>query len=384
MAIAEYILRNRVARLIGRTVPAALKDNLESHLSERVRYRGYHQAIRGERANTASILERLKSAYQPVDRPLLLVSQIQRSGGSLLSQLFDGHPNLLPHPHELKIGYPSKENWPRLDPAMAPQEQFRFLFELATIKMCEYGYAKSKKDTNLKNFFFLPYIQFELFNHIWIKRPPTSPRSILDHYFTSYFNSWLNYKGQISQARFLTAFVPQLVYDAEGMSRFWQAYPDGHLVCIIRSPLSWYPSAVRLGSGDSFDGLEDAAMCWCQSTEAAFRERRRQGDRVTVLNFSDLVQETELTMRYLCQKLGLDFDPVLLSPTFNGEPMAANTSFELSKQGAISDAPLGRETHLNEKERAYLEEHCMPLYRQAVQELIDSVPNTLQKVPAQS
>ena len=28
----------------------------------------------------------------PVREPLVLISQIQRSGGTLLSQLFDGHP----------------------------------------------------------------------------------------------------------------------------------------------------------------------------------------------------------------------------------------------------------------------------------------------------
>jgi hypothetical protein len=33
---------------------------------------------------------------QPVTVPLALISQIQRSGGSMLSQLFDGHPNCTP------------------------------------------------------------------------------------------------------------------------------------------------------------------------------------------------------------------------------------------------------------------------------------------------
>ena len=44
----------------------------------------------------------------PVNQPLLLISQVQRSGGTLLSQLFDGHPQVHAHPHELKIGYPEK------------------------------------------------------------------------------------------------------------------------------------------------------------------------------------------------------------------------------------------------------------------------------------
>jgi hypothetical protein len=34
----------------------------------------------------------------PVKAPLALISQIQRSGGSLLSQLFDGHPVIYAQP----------------------------------------------------------------------------------------------------------------------------------------------------------------------------------------------------------------------------------------------------------------------------------------------
>ena len=64
----------------------------------------------------------LNRAYQtylehlpPVTAPLALISQIQRSGGSMLSQLFDGHPEVHAHPHELKIGYPKKFNWPEIN-----------------------------------------------------------------------------------------------------------------------------------------------------------------------------------------------------------------------------------------------------------------------------
>ena len=51
----------------------------------------------------------------PVREPLVLISQIQRSGGTLLSQLFDGHPELHAHPSELKIGRPKFWHWPPLD-----------------------------------------------------------------------------------------------------------------------------------------------------------------------------------------------------------------------------------------------------------------------------
>jgi hypothetical protein len=44
----------------------------------------------------------------PVTEPLVLISQIQRSGGSMLSKLIDGHPQLHVHPSELKLVFDEK------------------------------------------------------------------------------------------------------------------------------------------------------------------------------------------------------------------------------------------------------------------------------------
>src|SRR3954469_11381449 len=51
----------------------------------------------------------------PVKEPLVLISQIQRSGGTLLLPLLDGHPECHVDPYELKIGHPKKHNWPPID-----------------------------------------------------------------------------------------------------------------------------------------------------------------------------------------------------------------------------------------------------------------------------
>ncbi len=50
----------------------------------------------------------------PVSQPLLLIaSRLARSGGSLLLQLLDSHPQLHVRPHELRFGV--GETWPTLD-----------------------------------------------------------------------------------------------------------------------------------------------------------------------------------------------------------------------------------------------------------------------------
>ena len=50
-----------------------------------------------------------------------------------------------------------------------------------------------------------------------------------------------------------------LAADKGNMDEFWRAYPDGYLISIIRSPLSWHPSFVKL------KGRKDASIRQCRS-----------------------------------------------------------------------------------------------------------------------
>ena len=54
-----------------------------------------------------------------VNQPMILISQIEPSGGTLLSRLFDAHPACFAHPYELSWG--RSENWhrPKSSAAMA-------------------------------------------------------------------------------------------------------------------------------------------------------------------------------------------------------------------------------------------------------------------------
>ena len=85
--------------------------------------------FKGSKSQLQNICEICSEYISPVTSPIALISQVQRSGGSLLSQLFDGHPELHAHPHELKIGYPKKYMWPKIDLNEHPQRWLEMLFE---------------------------------------------------------------------------------------------------------------------------------------------------------------------------------------------------------------------------------------------------------------
>jgi len=336
------------------------------------RNRLYNAAVAGRRAGTAQIARHLSLSYQPITAPLVLISQAERSGGTLLAQLFDGHSRILAHPPELHIGFPNKQFWPPTD-VEDVDRQFRTLFEARVVERCENGYGKGEYAAP-RNFFLVPQVQCEIFRAM-MTSGKRLPRHVLDAYFTSYFNAWLNLRARMEDASFITAFAPMLAADERNMTQFWSAYPDGYLISIIRSPLNWYPSFVTLKSDQRVaQNLETTMGRWIQMVEGLFQEKKRRPDRVLVILFDDLLGKTEATMRTICTRLGINFEDILTTPTFNSDPVEANTVFEPLKRGEVSSAPSQREILISEQAREYIDRACMPIYERAVRELAEVVP----------
>ena len=59
-------------------------------------------------SDAESVFQARRAALVPIDQPLVLISQIQRSGGTLLNSLLDGHPQLHVHPWEIQVGHPTR------------------------------------------------------------------------------------------------------------------------------------------------------------------------------------------------------------------------------------------------------------------------------------
>src|SRR5438105_13457796 len=125
----------------------------------------------------------------PVREPLVLISQIKRSGGNMLNQLFDGHPECHAHPSELEIGHPTRADWPQLDLAAGSERWFEVLWEKNVREHLLGGYRKSGLGNEAERFAFLfsPRLQRAIFEHCVTSRPPVREREVLDSYFTAYF-----------------------------------------------------------------------------------------------------------------------------------------------------------------------------------------------------
>jgi hypothetical protein len=276
----------------------------------------YRQLVRARLKYTVDVRE-----------PLVLISQVQRSGGTLLSQLFDGHPECHAHPQELHIGYPKKRIWPELDLGQ-PGTWFDVLHEKIAWKQLRKGYRKENAARERFPFLFLPTLQKAVFDRCVKKRTVECERDVLDCYFTSYFNAWLdNHNLYTGPKRVVTGFTARLAMEPGNVERFFEVYPDGALISLVRDPRGWYASARAYHR--RYDELEPALGWWRRSAEATLAASEHHGARVLVLTYEQLVRETKATMGRVADRLGITMSQTLLTPTFNGRPIQANSSFAI-------------------------------------------------------
>lgn len=324
-----------------------------------------HELLRERRLATAVV----------VDQPLVLVSQVQRSGGTLLSQLFDAHPQVHAHPYELKIGFPNKLTWPKLEPEAGPERWWEMLSESDVLWAFRDGYTKYSpsllngllREERPELFpFLLPIgLQRDLFFGVARRLVDPTPRRILDCYMTSYFNAWLdNQNLYATPKRIVTGFTPRMIAVDGNVDAFFGDYPDGTLISLVREPRSWYASALRHHQ-ESYADIDAAIDVWRASTEAAASARERYGDRVVVLTYERLVTDTERVMHALAGRLRIDFLPVLEKPTFNGMPIRADSAFEVAAHGVITTA-VNRRDELDRATAARIGDELTPLYEAVV------------------
>jgi Sulfotransferase family len=277
-----------------------------------------------------------------VRQPLVLISQPPRSGGTLMMRLFDGHPSCHAAGHEL-----SARLW-KLTAAYTgdPDSAWERIYDDGLETRFHRGHRQARKQlsgTREKHPFLLPpALHRRLYDIALARFGGGSERSVLDSYFTAYFNGWLNNQNLNGSQpkRWITGFTPRMIVQSEYVDRFWTAYPDGRLISIVRNPRSWYASA-RVWSQE-WRRIDWSIGQWCDGVSAAMRLKAERPDQVHLVAFEELVKNTEKSMRRIAKLLGLPFDPALVEPTFNRTPMPANSSFPVRRAGLIS-APLNRE-----------------------------------------
>jgi hypothetical protein len=355
-------------RIISHFIPEEYRKKISAHHKERSRTRMIRNVCRDRNTQLKDLFHTCLEHISPVTEPLALISQIQYSGGMLLNQLFDGHPEFHSHPHELLIGYPEKDQWPKIDVKDDPRRWFEILFENAVLEYARNGYWRRAGEEQSFPFIFLPSLQREIFFRYLDSLPEVTLRHVFDAYMTSYFGAWLSNQNGNGPKKFVTAYGPGLSMSEDNMQLFFEVYPDGRLISVVRDPRSWFISAQRHEPKKHGD-FEGAISQWEKSARAMLRNKERYGGRVCLIKFEDLVGKTAAVMGYLAEFLGIEFNEILLVPAFNKFPIKAHTSFKVANHGIVN-GPLSRYSTLTDRQLDAIEKMAGETHTRVLDEVV--------------
>jgi Sulfotransferase family len=332
--------KNTVILSLDSSAVPARPDALEKFRDEVTRdIRNAAGNLREDILNAASSVVaaawRERTAPERVDAalPLVLIAQVQRSGGTLLSQLFDGHPEVWAFPQELKWGGEVKYRWPNIDPQKEGPLQIARSLVAGNLEGSKtynlFGYQKegmADRDQRLP-YHWSQWAYVEAFLDAWGAAPPQTRRQCLDMFMSAYFSAFLDWQGRGGSKKLITAFTPRVNFTNSYPENeaFFDDYPDGVMISACRHPTDWYASAARHES--KYAEPSGALAQWRESAESSLQLKKRRPDHVFLVSFAALVSDPHNVMKRISQRLGLTWHPILTVPTFNGMPVSSNSSF---------------------------------------------------------
>ena len=260
-----------------------------------------------------------------IDCNLILIGQVQRSGGTLLNQLFDDHFEIFSYPSELILRKP-KSQWYNGNLNFSPLVD-RVLRESIKAKNFSKRSNKNEKINNKNRFNFNPYLQKYIYNEL----KNNNLRNNFNAYFTSFFNSFENYSSTYNNKKYVVSHLPKFIFFEKNINLFFQIYPKGYIISIIRDPLTWIRSAKNVGKKSFNIELNELLKIWEKNFDNSFKFKTLFKNRIILINFNHLINKTEDTIKLICRKINIKYDDVLLTPTFNGKSLYSNSSFKSSK-----------------------------------------------------
>jgi hypothetical protein len=185
---------------------------------------------------------------------------------------------------------------------------------------------------------------------------------------TSCFGAWLNYQNLNGNKKFTTAYGPGMAGQQESMESFFEIYPDGRLISLVRKPENWFACA-HTHEPQNYGNAEEVIRRWKESVRVGVDTKKKFGDRVCLIKFEDLISHTESVMRYLSELLKIPYEDILLTPTFDGIPnQPAN-----GQNAEYSDAKLQRFTKsrmLDKNQQVLIEKMTVADYQSALQHVV--------------
>lgn len=260
----------------------------------------------------------VEAAGDLADRPVFICGAM-KSGTTLITQLLDGHPDLLVMPGDCHYAQ-RREQWDgELLEALASYWISRFISPSGKPPFWFLGREAAGMER------FLNYLRHY------------RSEARLDAFQAVVLATHAALRPEPPFAKLWVEKTPENEKFAIELA---ERYPKARFIHILRDPLENLASLKRLGEfrGKEFHPKRRAKSLMKLFEQAERNARALGAGRYFVLQYAELVGDAEAVMRRLAGFLAIEFGETLLVPTENGRPGIANSMYAESRvEGRVLD-----------------------------------------------
>jgi len=245
----------------------------------------------------------------------IFVTGMHKSGTTLIQRILDGHSKILSLPFETHFFF--------LTGKAIDYSNYRLLEEERSIEDIkkEMRNLVLKGSTEKCRFENRPhdFLNIEIFD----ESMKTDVNSI-NNLFNQYLKSILLASGFSFTSK--KRIVEKSVEHDEFAIEFKKMFPKAKFIRIIRNPYASVVGFRKQLQKKKFPLLSHPIASLKNSVYWLNRNKELLGDDYLILKYEDLVIQPEESINHICNFLNIDFEEILLRPTFNSEPWLGNSS----------------------------------------------------------
>jgi Sulfotransferase family len=255
------------------------------------------------------------------DFRFLMIGAMYENGGNTTHRHLDGHPGLFVYPFESQIGtrlvndmlsstFPVKYRWPVFDLSATPAQDYHAIIDEECKVRARTPFVSKFRD---EPFDFSDDERRDLFI-AEVERSGRSRAGNVAAFYRATFEAWKDFdRGGDEQV--YVGYSPIVTVDSE---RILEELPQAQFLHVVRNPWSAYSDTKKRPVPLP---LASYLLGWTLNQHCALQVRRKFPDRFHLVRIEDVMAAPMDTLGPVCESLGLEPDPALGSPSWNGKQL---------------------------------------------------------------
>lgn len=255
------------------------------------------------------------------DFRFLMIGAMYENGGNTTHRHLDGHPGLFVYPYESQIGtrlvndmlssaFPVKYRWPVFELDATPAQDYHAIIDEEAKVRSRTPFVSKFRD---EPFDFSDDERRDIYVSL-VERSGRSRAANVAAFYRATFEAWKDFNRSGEESVYV-GYSPIITVDAE---QILDELSVAHFLHVVRNPWSAYADTKKRPVPLP---LASYMLGWTLNQHYALQVRRRFPDRFHLVRIEDVMEDSVAALTPVCEALGLDSDPALEGPSWNGRKL---------------------------------------------------------------